>query len=228
MKRIFLFATVVAAFACLPLVEAQDEKKPETPPETPKAKGPVRPSEDVVKAGVVFRGRIQEVRGDEKSREIVVLAMDPKLNQEFVQWDQKEQLAVVKDKNPMQRVEKYRKDYAKKLAEVFTGDPKTVVVNEIARVRTSYPPPQYDATGAPKKISAAELSKLKSLRLPGYAADTTNLRVGQIVDVTLPKPAATPKNQPPAKKDFIGVDPTLNVAGPRVDALMVYVVIDAK
>lgn len=227
--------TLLALFAtgsmCLPLLVAQEttpeEKKTVVNP-SPKAKLPTKPSEMTVRGGLVFRGRITEVRSGDMGREILVAPVDPQKLQDYNDWDQKEQMNILKAKfvDP-QRVDKYKDESKKKMFGVYSGEPKSVAVTDILRIRTSFPPTVLDAKGTPKKLSPFDLSKLKNPQLPGYAADVANLRVGQIVDVTTPKPGPAPKT--PAKKDFIGVDPTLTAgSGPRIDAWMIYVVSDTK
>lgn len=54
------------------------------------------------------------------------------------------------------------------------------------KVRMSYPPPQFDAKGKPKRYTKKELQELKGNdRLPGYPAEFSDIKAGQIVEVTL-------------------------------------------
>ncbi len=59
-------------------------------------------------------------------------------------------------------------------------------VAEDVKVRTQQPPIALDDKGNPKKYSAAELKELRGPgNLPGYTADFSDLRAGQIVEVYL-------------------------------------------
>jgi hypothetical protein len=69
---------------------------------------------------------------------------------------------------------------------------------EDAQVRLQDPPVQYDEKGNRKKYTPKELRELKGdPKLPGYAADWSDLKVGQTVKVTVTRP----KNKDKDKKD---------------------------
>ncbi|MEI7684524.1 MAG: hypothetical protein WCL32_05815 [Planctomycetota bacterium] len=227
MKHKSLLAVFALITVCLPFLGAQVADEPKTPdPKVEKAKGPMLPSEDAVKAGFTWRGRIAEVRSVDNSREIRITPIDLQKEQEFKLWDLKERQSIAPN-SKKERIEKYRQDWQKKIVDVFPGEPKSILVTDMVRVRTNFVPPVYDEAGLPKKLAPAELSKLKSLRLPGYASDVSNLRTGQLVVVTEPKRAPAPKVVTPTKKDFIGVDPNLNSGNTvRVEALMIFVTHD--
>lgn len=78
------------------------------------------------------------------------------------------------------------------------------------KVRLANPPIEFDDKGRPKRISSAELKKLKGegadAKLPGYAADFGQLRQGQIVQVTLTKRKEAPKPIRRGKKGEDDVD----------------------
>jgi hypothetical protein len=69
------------------------------------------------------------------------------------------------------------------------------------KIRRKFAPLQYDDKGKPRKATAAELSDLKGPdpKQPGYSADVSDLKQGQIVQLTLwkqkddSKPAADNK-----------------------------------
>jgi hypothetical protein len=70
------------------------------------------------------------------------------------------------------------------------------------KVRVLNPPTETDEKGRPKRLTSAELKKLKGPdpRLPGYNAEFDNLRQGMIVQVTLSKRKEAPKPMVRRKK----------------------------
>jgi len=230
MKHKSLLAVFALITVCLPFLGAQVADEPKTPePKVEKAKGPTLPSEDVVKAGFTWRGRIQDVRSDDKGREALIAPVDPQKEQELALWAKKEEQSIARDKNQAARIPKYRQEYQKKIAGIFAGEPKSVHLTDTIRIRTKFVPPAFDATGTPKKLTPFDISKLKSSKLPGYAADGSSLRSGQLVIVYEPKRDVVAKVAPAKTKDFIGVDPNLNSGNTvRVDALMIYVTDEGK
>lgn len=78
------------------------------------------------------------------------------------------------------------------------------------KVRMHYPPPQFDDKGNIKKYTAKELRELKGNdRLPGYPAEFSDVKSGQIVQVTLLVKKAAPrpiKRGKDAEGDLLGDD----------------------
>ena len=85
-----------------------------------------------------------------------------------------------------------------------------------AKVRRQNPPVQYDEKGNVKKYTAEELKELKGpdTKLPGYTADWTDLKDGQIVKITLSLP----------KKDKDNKDKDKDKTDTRVRASQVLIV----
>jgi hypothetical protein len=95
------------------------------------------------------------------------------------------------------------------------------------KVRTSFPPLDYDEKGNPKKYTLRELKALKGPgKLPGYPAEFDNLRANQVVRVYLPKalPPA-PRKKGKKKGDPDAADDDLAKGRPEV--VMVLVLHDA-
>jgi len=82
---------------------------------------------------------------------------------------------------------------------------------EDVKVRTARPPDQFDDKGRVKKLTVKELKELRGddPRLPGYTAEFSDLRQGQVVAVTLvrkknaPPPAARPRKSRDADVDLL-------------------------
>jgi hypothetical protein len=76
------------------------------------------------------------------------------------------------------------------------------------KVRLTNPPIQYDDKGRPKKLTSEDLAKLKGEetgddKLPGYAAEPTEITTGDTVTITLKMPDP---NKKPAKDDAANKD----------------------
>lgn len=228
--KTFLF--VLAAFASLaivlPVIEAQDDPK-KSDEKTPAKKA--RPiTEDEILRGAKFKAKV--VSYDEAAKEVVIATIEPIKQNEFREWDARTQAEIqTAGDDALRRLTAYQQEWPKRYQEIFSGETRTVIVNPTMRVRTSFPPPTYDAQGNLKKLTSGELSKLKSgSRLPGYLAKASNLRAGQIVDVYMPKPPPAPKQAAPAKKDIIAADPTLTAIGPvaKIEPYFIFVEKDAQ
>lgn len=90
------------------------------------------------------------------------------------------------------------------------------------KIRTGFPPTEYDDKGKLKRWNLKELKALKKgSKLPGYPADYDVLKPGQIVGVYLAKPP------PAAKKKGLKIeDPVEAAVGKRPEVVMIVVVQD--
>jgi hypothetical protein len=250
------FVTLIAFFSLsammLPsLVDARDDKK-ETKADDdkkdkkaePKKKAVPMVDEIKVLNAPKLLARVKEVRNDETNtevQEVVFASADQLKHLEYLKWEKKFRvdlqtaisLETQKKLDPVQRDEVFRRETASKLNGVFSGELKTVNVTPALRVRTAAAPPQFDATGAPKKLTASDLTKLKKgSRLPGYPTDIGAVRAGQIVELSVPASALQPAKKQatprPAKKGIVDADPNLagGVATPtaRIDAYLIYII----
>jgi hypothetical protein len=75
------------------------------------------------------------------------------------------------------------------------------------KVRSVYPPMQFDEKGRARKPTAKELKELRGTdKLPGYQAEFSDLKMEQIVDVTLVTKKRPPRTLP--KKGTLGEEYT--------------------
>jgi hypothetical protein len=84
---------------------------------------------------------------------------------------------------------------AAQLYELATVDKEVewTAADEI-KVRMNNPPPQFDDKGRVKRYTAKELRELKGNdRLPGYPAEFSDIKTGQIVQVTLEQKKIAPR-----------------------------------
>jgi len=226
-------------------VDAQDGKDNPKKSEEKKADGKkkalAKVDENTILYAPKLMARVKDVHGEEKdgdAKEIVVLTTDQQKFGEYLEWEQKflksmERLVSIETGKPLDKQQKddiFRRESANKLDKAFTGDMKSINVTPSLRIRTAAPPPQYDKKGAPKKLTATDLAKLKDRsRLPGYPADISALRPGQIVELYVPKSAIAPVKQAPpaaAKKGVVAADPNLvgaAAAPTKIDAYLLYV-----
>jgi hypothetical protein len=127
-------------------------------------------------------------------------------------------------------------EYQQRMAQanVYSMKPVDVKATENCKVRTIFPPTQYDDAGNLKKWSKKELAELKAnSKLPGFPAEFDLLKPGQWVEVYLAKPAkekgtskdtkAMPKDKVGGKKKIIDDDdPLPGMATPEVVLIVIY------
>lgn len=90
------------------------------------------------------------------------------------------------------------------------------------KIRTGFPPTEYDDKGKLKRWNLKELKALKKgSKLPGYPAEYDVLKPGQIVGVYLAKPPPATK-----KKGLKIEDPVEAAVGKRPEVVMIVVVQD--
>jgi hypothetical protein len=110
-----------------------------------------------------------------------------------------------------------------------TGTPGGVVVShhtvelqadDEVQFRRKDPPPAYDDKGRPRRYTAAELKTLRGpdASLPGYPAEGQDLKVGQVVEVSLVKRQEDAKkddakNQKPARAGKAPPTPSYELVG---------------
>jgi hypothetical protein len=76
------------------------------------------------------------------------------------------------------------------------NDKIDIQLDDEVQVRTMYLPPVYDDKGNPRQYTWAERQKLRgNPRETGYQSDYDNLKVGQIVNVSLGQKASESKKQ---------------------------------
>ena len=100
---------------------------------------------------------------------------------------------------------------------------------EDVKVRLAHPPEAFDDKGKVKKYTAKELKELKGPdpKLPGYTAEFSDLREGQIVTVHLVKKKDAPAKLPPRKpikdpKDAKDIDADLLLENlPQISMILI-------
>jgi hypothetical protein len=116
-------------------------------------------------------------------------------------------------------------EYKQKMSQANQIDVRT---GANMKVRTAFPPVEYDAKGNLKRWTPKEIAALRGgTRLPGYPAQMDALRTGQIVDLycaVVPAKKTTAK-EAREKKKMVDDDPDDSLLKPEV--LMVVVVLEA-
>ena len=176
-------------------------------------------------------GRVKSLNGTDKSftLEIDISVMQPNrgaANEVNRQAQQQERIAreeadILRTRDPVQRAQKMQRLAAEVERDQTQDAQRTARASghvqtqhkdfdldaaADVKVRRQDPPVQYDDKGNVKKYTTKELNDLKGdPKLPGYAADWTDLKVGQTVKVTV----VTPKKDKDAKdKDAKDKDKT--------------------
>ena len=106
-----------------------------------------------------------------------------------------------------QQMAKYQVQLARKNNEVSSPKDMDLRAADNCKIRSQFPPTEFDDKGRPKVWKQKELSALKgNSKLRGYPADFDRLNVGQTVTAYLAKPAKAPakrrrrlKKQQPAR-----------------------------
>src|SRR3954447_5449820 len=111
--------------------------------------------------------------------------------------------------------------------EMQAKDVEVQAIHDVV-VRMSYPKPDFDDKGRPKKYTKAELKELKGdSKLPGYKAEFGDVQTEQIVQITIvrKKGASTAKPKvAPRKgkgKDKDDIDALAEDATPQVSVIMI-------
>ena len=186
-----------------------DEKKPEK-----------KPAPEKFVYGSKFVTKIMSV-GPNSNREFTVekYELDPKKQQEFSNWVyqqqqqlQKQQFEIARQKdfkarinaqaNYQKAVYNFEVDKAKRAGNLMSVKPYELRAAENAKVRTLFPPVEFDDLGFQKKWTKKELEERKdNTGLPGFGVDFDAIKSGQIVEIYLPKAAPAVKGKKKADDD---------------------------
>jgi hypothetical protein len=200
-------------------------------------------TEKMYRAGQLA-GKILTVNESKKSIRLQVTLQYPKLNQgalnNLVQAQLNMQQAML-NRDPNGRAQGIMNAQRQMIQaqatlynlETHTKDVELQTTDEV-KVRQANPPEQFDDRGKPKKYTAKELKELKGPdpKLPGYNAEFSDLREGQVVTVTLVKKKDAPNKLPPRRpikdpKEAKDVDADLLLENlPHIS--MIVIVADAK
>jgi hypothetical protein len=161
-------------------------------------------------------GKVVSVNATDKSftLQIDMAKANPKGNQNLARTEthaaqeqerlQRQEQDILRTRDPIQRAQKMQRlaadierQQAQQTQQAARQANNTVTVHKDfdldaaadAKVRRQDPPVQYDDKGNVKKYTEKELKELKGpdTKLPGYAADWSDLKVGQMVKITLTK-----------------------------------------
>jgi hypothetical protein len=131
---------------------------------------------------------VRDIKVDEGVQELTITLLDPKKEVEYKLWDAKAKADLIKNRTELAtRLPKYKTEAQAKLDGVYSGEEKTFALPEGVRVRTTKPV-VLDKEGNvkdPAKVTPKEVNALRApgTRLPGYKAQVTALRAGQIVQI---------------------------------------------
>jgi hypothetical protein len=163
-------------------------------------------TEKMYRAGQLA-GKVLTVVESKKSIRLQVTLQYPKLNQgalnSLVQAQANmQQAALNRDRQGVLNAQRQMLQAQATLytLESTTKDVELQTTDEV-KVRQAQPPEAFDDKGKPKKYTAKELKELKGPdpKLPGYNAEFSDLREGQIVTVTLVKKKDAPNKLPPRR-----------------------------
>ena len=202
----------------------KDEKKAEKKKEEKK-------KEEKLVYGQKINAKLARI-ADNSAREFAIdmPELDPMKVFQFQQWQMQQIVAIAQQQNPQQRAQSmynYQIEMAKKQSNPqtrHTMKPVDMRAVEDIKVRTMYPPVQYDDQGNLIKWTAKKIAEMRSKdKLPGFAADLDALKAGQYVDVYLAKQAPMPKTLPKKKGGAADDDIPMIV---RPDVVMIVVIQD--
>jgi hypothetical protein len=196
--------SLLVLLACLLPVLGQDEKKEPDKPE-PEKKKEKEPAEEKLVYGHKF-GPVKLVRAEGAEFAIDVPVPDAKKIYDLNIWNVQQMANISRQQNPQQRavdLARHKMEYVRRQLNDTTSL-KTVEVRaaENMKVRTNYPPVQFDDQGNLKRWTNKELIALRGKsKWPGtYPGEVDILKVGQVVEVYLAKPPAPPKGSGPKRK----------------------------
>jgi hypothetical protein len=188
----------------------------------------------LTQAGTVT-GRVKSLNGTDKSLTLELDVPAPQANRGAAteQARQQEHIAqaeadILRTRDPVQRAQKaarlqaeLQRDQvhdAERAAhpQMMHKDYDLDAANDV-KVRRQDPPVQYDDKGNVKKYTSKELSELKGdSKLPGYAADWTDLKVGQTIKISVVAPKKDKDAKDKDAKDKDKADTT-----PKVSQVMI-------
>jgi len=193
--------------------ESKDDKK-----DSEKKKVEKKTPEKLV-YGTKFVTKILGLAGESnRAFNVEVHVRDPKKVFEFNSWYNQRSFELTRQQNQalaqtdanarFQQLAAYQRDVAafqidtaKRGSNLTTPQSVEVRAAENAKVRTLFPPVEFDDLGFPKKWTKKELDERRDKTgLPGYAVDFESLKAGQYVEIYMAKVAAPMKKTPTKKK----------------------------
>jgi hypothetical protein len=190
------------------------------------------PEEKVVYGQYVANVKLKQVDANsQKDFAIELLLPDPVKVFQVEQWKAQEIFNISRQTNVLNR-QRAMANYQMQLAQKNVMSPKDFQVRaaDDIKVRTNFPPTEYDDKGNLKRWTAKELKALKgNSKLPGYPAEYDALRPGQIIDVYMAKQSLPTKNTPLAKnKAKLKVEEDAVEPDNRPKVVMIVIKLDAQ
>jgi hypothetical protein len=149
---------------------------------------PAKATEKAMKSPTVT-ATIMAVVEEKKSLRLQLTIPYLKINTSEVQAYNQEYLRMLQAQNP-QTMLQHRQNMLSHQANMYqiatTQKEVEWQATDDVKVRMKNPPPQFDDKGRIKRYTAKELKELKgNEKLPGYPAEFSDIKTGQIVQVTL-------------------------------------------
>jgi hypothetical protein len=209
-----------------------DKKDKDEDPADPK-KGEVKKEKLVW--GSEFAGKVKEMsQNSQRDLTIEIQIQVPNIDGQRdwanhkASWARR-QAEIFRDPNPVNRANALA-DLQRQIAQykpnIVKNIPKDVPIRatEDCKVRSLFPPLEYDDKGNLKKWTAKDLAEMRKDGLPGYPADFETLQAGQIVKVYLKKQAAPQPAPKGGKAPNIKLDDDPNLGQtPRAEAVMLLI-----
>lgn len=198
--------------------------------DTKNEKEPAKKEEKLVYGQMVSNVKLTRLDGSSGGFAIDVPELDPQKVQQFNIWKAQQLQSIALSQNPqtqVQRTASFQQQMALKLArgELYSMKPYDMKFGEGCKIRTLFPPIQYDDEGKLKRWKARDLAKLRGkTSLPGYPAEMDAIKIGQLVDVYLAKKVAGlgSKTGPMRKKKKV-VDDDPPVITERPEVVMIVI-----
>lgn len=203
--------------------EPKKEEKKDDDPEKKKEPKKVEPEEKLV-YGHMVTAKIKRIDANSNRDFTIEMPMiDPMKQYNLQVWSaqQMAEISRAKFNERGQKINQYQQQYAQKQKDLIVMKDYDLRGSADIKVRSMYPPVDYDDRGFLKKYTPKELAALKgNSKLPGFPSAIENLRAGQYVQVYMAKQAAQPKV--PQKKRLLD-EGDIPAPSDRPEAVMIVI-----
>lgn len=191
---------------------------------------PAKKEEKLVYGQMVSGVKLTRLDGSTGGFAIDVPEIDPMKVYQFNIWKAQQLQSIATSSSFQQRAQRtasFQQQMALKQArgEMYSMKAHDMKFGEGCKIRTLFPPIQYDDEGKLKRWTQRDLKKLRGkTSLPGYPAEMDAIKIGQTVDVYLAKKVAGlgGKGSPPRKKKK-GPDDDPPVITERPEVVMIVI-----
>lgn len=176
--------------------KAEKKKKDAGDDEKPEPKKKKEPEEKLV-YGQIITAKMKKVEANSnKDFTIEMPVIDPMKVYDLQVWKAGQLQSIAQSQNPQDyanRTASYQRELFRRQNNIYSPKDFDLRGSENVKVRSLYPPIEYDDRGFLKKWTKKELAALKAENksLPGYPSAMENLRAGQTVQVYMAKTAKT-------------------------------------